>query len=125
MPVQQSEGAIEVAKGGAIGVVDEPKTKKLAKSKKSVEGLTELQRQEQKTIVAAAQSGYDSEMFAAAGSAYLQGGQQKMMEVIQGGLKNMIPGMSKVVGKLGLADDFDVWGSTEKAETIEETDVWA
>ena len=120
MPVQQNESAIEVAQNSAI---ETPKSRKLAKSKKAIEGLTALQLQENQLVVDAAQAGYDSPVYAAAGSAFLQGGQQKFLETICGGYGTFIKGVSRNVGQYREPADFDVWETVDTK--VEEMDVWA
>lgn len=115
-----SESAIEVAQNQNLAG---PKSSKLAKSKKAIEEITEVQRQENRLIVDAAQAGYDSPVYAAAGSAFLQGGQQKFLETICGGYGNFIKGVSRNVGQYRESPNFDVWETIETKS--EEVDVWA
>jgi hypothetical protein len=119
MPVQNSESAIEITKATAI---ETPKTRKLAKSKKAAEGLTALQAQENQLIIDSAQAGYNSEVYAAAGNAFLQGGQQKFMEVILGGYGAFVAGVGRNVGVYREPQDFDVWATTKT--NSEDVDVW-
>ena len=120
MPVQQNESAIEVAQKQEL---TEPKSLKLTKSKKAIESLTAVQLQENQMIVDAAQAGYNSPVYAAAGSAFLQGGQQKFLETICGGYGTFIKGVSRNVGQYREPADFDVWETVDTAS--EEVDVWA
>ena len=120
MPVQNSESAIEVAQNQDLTV---PKSRKLAKSKKAIEGLTALQLQENQLVVDAAQAGYDSPVYAAAGSAFLQGGQQKFLETICGGYGTFIKGVSRNVGQYREPANFDAWETVDTK--VEEMDVWA
>ena len=120
MPVQQNESAIEVAQKQGL---TEPKSRKLTKSKKAIEELTAVQLQENQLIVDAAQAGYDSPVYAAAGSAFLQGGQQKFLETICGGYGTFIKGVSRNLGQYRESPNFDAWETVDtNAETV---DVWA
>lgn len=110
--------AIELSQTSAVV----PKGK-VPKSKKGSKSLTALQEQEDNTLVQAAQAGYNSEIFSAAGVAYLQGGQQKMMEVVSDGMKSLIPGMTKVVGRNRTTEEHDAWDNVQTAK--EPVDLWS
>ena len=118
--VQQTEGAIEVAQQRKLTTTE---ARKLAKSKKAIEGLIALQLQEDKLILDSAQAGYNSDVYAAAGSAFLQGGQQKFMETICSGYATFVAGVGRNVGQYREPENFDVWGTVETAS--EEVDVWS
>ena len=121
MPVQQnSESAIEIAQNQELAPT---KTRKLAKSKESGKKLTAIELQENQMIVDSAQAGYNSDVYAAAGNAFLQGGQQKFMEVVSGGYATFVAGVGRNVGQYREPENFDVWGTVETK--AEEMDVWA
>jgi hypothetical protein len=126
MPIQSvdtSASAIELKKGGDVTPVAGGKVTKLPRSKRAAKGITALQEQEQKTVVEAAQAGYNAPVFQAAGEAYLQGGQQKMAEVIHSGMTGMIPGMSRVIGRPVFAEEYDAWDNVQ-TQPAEEFDPW-
>lgn len=110
-----------IDKNESSAVTVPPKTKTL-RSKKKSEALTGIQATEQAALIQAAQAGYDSELFPAMGAAYLQGGQQKMMEVIHGGMKSFIPGLTQVVGKAQISEGYDAWAEVQT--TAEDIDMW-
>ena len=122
--VQQNEGAIEVAEKRDLAPT---KTRKLAKSKEATKKLTAIELQENQLVIDSAQAGYNSPVYAAAGSAFLQGGHQKFMETICSGYATFVVGVARNVGQYREPADFDVWNTVETTVKTDsnDSDVWA
>jgi hypothetical protein len=79
-------------------------------------------------IESAASSGREAPVFALAGQAFLQGGQETFLKVVQGGLSQFGAGIGGAIGNPTLPDDFDLWSKLSDGETVESStddlDLW-